>query len=58
MAWERPGLPREWVRLFHANPDPTIGTLTGYCWRETPAKLLIVRLDWLEITDTQPIEPQ
>jgi hypothetical protein len=55
-AWQRPGLPRHWCRLFDSHPDSSIGTLPGYGWLETPTKLQHVRLDWLEIRESPPDE--
>jgi hypothetical protein len=58
LAWQRPGLPRRWCRLFVSHPDSAIGTLPGYRWIETPTKLLHTRLEWLEIQESPPDETE
>jgi hypothetical protein len=59
LAWKRPGLPREWVRVLERHPEP-LGLagdgypLPGWCWLDTPAKVLSVCEHLLEFTQDPP----
>jgi hypothetical protein len=59
LAWKRPGLPRDWVRVLGRHPDP-MGLandgypIPGYIWLETPAKVLSVAKHLLEFREDAP----
>jgi hypothetical protein len=50
LAWKRPGLPTEWVRVLDRHPDGAAAE-PGYVWLETPGKVLYARSDDLEIRE-------
>lgn len=47
LAWERPSLPSEWVRMLDRHPEG-VQALPGYVWLNTPGKPRHVREDELE----------
>jgi hypothetical protein len=50
LAWKRPGLPREWVRVLQRHPEG-LTTIPGWCWLETPMKVLAVSEYLLEFRE-------
>jgi hypothetical protein len=53
LAWKRPGLPTQWVRVLERHPEGT-KALPGYVWLETPGKVLHVGANELEFTHEPP----
>jgi hypothetical protein len=59
LAWKRPGLPREWVRVLERHPEP-MGlandgyAIPGYVWLDTPMKVLAVSEHLLEFREDPP----
>jgi hypothetical protein len=53
LAWKRPGLPKEWVRVLELHPDG-VRAEPGYVWLDTPAKVLHVVERDLEFTEKPP----
>jgi hypothetical protein len=49
LAWKRPGLPREWVRVLERHPEGVLG-LPGYVWLDLPGKVRSVPTWDLEFT--------
>ena len=47
LAWKRPGLPTDWVRVLERHPDD-VAALSGYVWLDTPGKVLHVEASRLE----------
>jgi hypothetical protein len=37
LAWKRPGLPADWVRVLERHPEG-VKTLRGYLWLDMPGK--------------------
>ena len=37
LAWKRPGLPSDWVRVLERHPDG-VPALAGYVWLDLPEK--------------------
>jgi hypothetical protein len=55
LAWKRPGLPTDWVRVLERNLDAmNPGPLSGYAWLETPGKALHVPEAHLEFRNEPP----
>jgi hypothetical protein len=58
-AWKHPGLPRDWARVLERHPEP-LGLagngypLPGWCWLETPRKVLSVAEHLLKFRETSP----
>jgi hypothetical protein len=50
LAWERPGLPTDWVRVLARHPEG-LTTLPGWCWLDTPGKVRHVAEHLLEFTE-------
>ena len=38
LAWKKPGLPTDWVRVFERHPQG-IKALPGYVWLDMPGKV-------------------
>jgi hypothetical protein len=38
LAWKRPGLPNDWVRVLERHPDG-VAAQPGYVWLEMPGKV-------------------
>ena len=53
LAWKRPGLPREWTRVLERHPEG-VANLPGWCWLDTPTKVLAVPEHMLEFRDEPP----
>jgi hypothetical protein len=53
LAWKRPGLPRERVRVLERHPDG-IEALPAYIWLDTPGKPRHEQERDLEFTDQPP----
>jgi hypothetical protein len=53
LAWKRPGLPRDWVRVLQKHPEGTVA-LPGYVWLETSGKVLHAAEHMLEFSDGRP----
>jgi hypothetical protein len=51
LAWRRPGLPKDWVRVIERHPEG-LATLAGWCWLDMPGKLRHLPAHDLEFTDT------
>ena len=47
LAWKRPGLPRDWVRVLERHPEGVKG-LPGYVWLDMPGKVRSVAEHMLE----------
>jgi hypothetical protein len=54
LAWKRPGLPREWVRVLERHPEG-IATLPDWVWLDTPQKVRAVSAHLLEFTEDPPV---
>jgi hypothetical protein len=50
LAWKRPGLPTDWVRVLDRHPD-AVEALPGYVWLDVPGKVRHVPAQELEFTD-------
>ena len=53
LAWKRPGLPQEWVRVLAQHPEG-IRALPDYVWVKYGGRALHVMARELEFTDTPP----
>jgi len=53
LAWKRPGLPTEWVRVLEHHPEGD-QALPGYVWLDMPGKVRHVPEGALEFTDERP----
>ena len=53
LAWKRPGLPANWVRVLESHPEGA-QALPGYVWLDVPGKVLHVEERQLEFTSEQP----
>jgi hypothetical protein len=53
LAWKRPGLPTDWVRVLDRHPEG-IATLPDWCWLDTPAKVRAVAEHFLEFRQDPP----
>ena len=53
LAWKRPWLPTEWVRVLELHPDGA-KTLPGAVWLDMPGKVQSVGAHELEFTDEPP----
>ena len=47
LAWKRPGLPRDWVRVLERHPEGVKG-LPGYVWPGIPGEVRTVAEHMLE----------
>jgi hypothetical protein len=45
---------KRWFRVLDRHPDPTLNTLDGYVWVETPWKIQSMWAAHLEIIDHDP----
>ena len=52
LAWNRPGLPKDWVRVLERHPEGVEG-LSGYVWLDLPGKALHVAEHELEFAETR-----
>ena len=50
LAWKRPGLPTDWVRVLDRHPEG-IEALPGYVWLDMAGKLRHVAAHELEFAD-------
>jgi hypothetical protein len=50
MAWKRPGLPTDWVRVLERHPEGA-EAMPGYLWLDIPGKVRRVEEHELELTD-------
>jgi hypothetical protein len=53
LAWKRPGLPTDWVRVLERHPEG-ISTVQGWCWLDTSPKVLAVSEHLLEFREDPP----
>ena len=53
LAWKKPGLPREWVRVLARHPGGT-EALPGYVWLDMPGKACHAGEHELEFRATPP----
>jgi hypothetical protein len=53
LAWKRPGLPADWVRVLKRHPEGVKG-LPGHVWLDIPGKVRSVGAHALEFTDDPP----
>jgi hypothetical protein len=53
LAWKRPGLPTDWVRVLERHPEGVKG-LPGYVWLDMLGKVRSVGAHELEFTDDPP----
>jgi hypothetical protein len=56
LAWKRPGLPREWVRVLEHYQAGGLRADPGYVWLETWAKVLHVMERDLEFTNEPAVD--
>lgn len=59
LAWKRPGVPTEWVRVLECHPEPEAVagegfSLPGYVWLDAPGKVQHVLERELEFTEEPP----
>jgi hypothetical protein len=47
LAWKRPGLPTDWVRVLSVHPEGG-AAMPGYVWLDTPVKVRHARVEDLE----------
>jgi hypothetical protein len=53
LAWKRPWLPTEWVRVLELHPDDA-KTLPGDVWLDMPVKVRPIAAHRLEYRDEPP----
>jgi hypothetical protein len=53
LAWKRPGLPKDWVRVLERHPEGFAGE-PGYVWLDMPGKVKSVGVHELEFAITPP----
>ena len=50
LAWKRPGLPTDWVRVLERHPEG-VAALPGHVWLDMPGKVRHVPARELEFTE-------
>jgi hypothetical protein len=50
LAWKRPGLPKDWVRVLERHPEG-FPTEPGYVWLDMPGKVRSVGVHELEFRE-------
>jgi hypothetical protein len=53
LAWKRPGLPTEWIRVLERHPKG-VEALPGYVWLDAAGKVLHVEAARLEFRNNLP----
>lgn len=55
LAWKRPGLPTNWVRVLERNPEAmNPDPMPDYVWLDTPEKVLHVEESRLQFREDLP----